>query len=248
LSSGGYGLNIKRNFTITLSLLVFGLILIIIAPVFAHAETQYVSDNLIIMMRSGAGGDYKIIKTLKTGTPLQVLEDAGEYYRVKTKDGKEGWVLKRYITTDVPKPIIIAGLKRKIAKLKDSIEKLKGERAALKEDINSEKGLHKGEVKKLKRSLSEQNGRIYKLNRELHKTTKEYKKLLEDSANVIKVVSERDRLKKSNAGLIAGNTSLKKENKRLFWKRNIIYFLAGGFVFFIGWIVGQVSRRRRSRF
>jgi len=241
-------LNIKRNFTITLSLLVFGLILIIIAPVFAHAETQYVSDNLIITMRSGAGGDYKIIKTLKTGTPVEILEDAGEYYRVKTKDGKEGWALKRYITAETPKPIIIAGLKRKIERLKNSIEKLKGERTALKEDINSEKGLHKGAVKKLKRSLSERNGRIYKLTKELRELSGKYNKLVEDSGNVIKVVGERDRLKKANAGLTGENTSLKKENKRLFWKRNIIYFLAGGFVFFIGWIVGQVSRRKRSRF
>lgn len=241
-------MNIKRNFGLILSLIVLGFILIMTSPVFVYAGTQYVSDKLIITMRSGAGGDYRIVKTLKTGTPVDVLEEAGDYYRVKTQDGKEGWALKRYITAETPKPIIIAGLKRKIEKLKGELEKLNMERAALKKEIQSEKVLHKGAIKKLEKSLSDRDGRIYKLNRQLQQMTGKYNKLVEDSGDVIKVVSERDKLKKENTGLVAENESLKQDIKRLFWKRNIIYFLAGGFVFFIGWIAGQVSRRKRSRF
>ncbi len=55
-----------------------------------HAEMWYVSDNMIITMRSGMGKDYRIIKNLKTGTPLEVIEESEEYMKVRTKDGEEG--------------------------------------------------------------------------------------------------------------------------------------------------------------
>lgn len=228
--------------------LVLGFILIITTSVSVYADTQYVSDKLIITMREGAGGEYKIIKSLKTGTPVEVLEETGAYYKVQTKDGKEGWVLKQYMTADIPKTLIISGLRKEIEKLKDGIEKLNRERDALKKDIKSEKSLSTSAVKKLEKRMNAKNDQIYSLTRQLKVMANKYNKLVVDSGDVAKIVSERDMLNEENTRLSTEKNELLQEKKRLF-KTNVIYwFLAGGGVFFFGWIIGQFSRTRRRRY
>lgn len=65
----------------------------------AVAETRYVSDTLEITMRSGKGTNFGITRMLRSGTPLEVLEvdKKSGYTRVRTKTGKEGWVLSRFL-------------------------------------------------------------------------------------------------------------------------------------------------------
>lgn len=237
-------MNMKRNGKRALSLMVLGLVLIA-TPVSLYADTRYVSDKLIITMRTGAGNEYKIIKTLETGAPVEVLEETDKHYKVRVKDGKEGWVLKQYIVADIPKTIIISGLEREIGKLKGSREKLKKERDAIRRTLELEKGLLQGDVKKLEKTLKEKNDRINGVTGRLQAMTDKYNRLVEDSGDVVKVVSERDALNKENARLGAENNELLKENEHLF-KRNAVYwFLAGGGVFFVGWIVGQFSRKKK---
>lgn len=240
-------MNIKKIKSSILSLFLLGLLLLS-TPLLASADTQYVSDNLIIMMRSGAGGEYKILKTLKTGTPLEIIEEGGDYYRVQTKDGTEGWVLKRYMTVDTPKKIVISVLKQKIKRSKADLARLKSERAVLAQGFKSDKSLYKSDVRKLEKTLKEKDGLIYGTKKELQQMTYKYKRLLKSSANVVKVVKERDKLSKDNVRLSAENKSLSQRNKSLFRKSAILWFLAGAFVFFFGWAVGQVSRRKRRRF
>ena len=64
-----------------------------------QAETRYVSDRLEITMRSGTSTSHGIVRMLRSGTPVEVLEndkDSG-YSRVRISSGKEGWVLTRFL-------------------------------------------------------------------------------------------------------------------------------------------------------
>ena len=214
----------------------------------AFAETRYVSDVLIITLRSGAGDEYKVLKTLKTGTPVEVLDEKGNYFKVRTKDGQEGWALKQYLSPDTPKATVIARLKAEIARLKGRIEKLTGERDALARDLKAERDLRKQEKAGLEKSLKEKSARITSLTRQLNELTGKYKRLVADSGDVVKIVKERDALKKDNARLFLENNELAKENDRLSQRSNVYWFLAGGGVFFIGWVAGRLSRRKRSQF
>ena len=65
----------------------------------AVAETRYVSDTLEITMRSGKGTNFGITRMLRSGTPVEVLEvdKKSGYTQVRTKSGKEGWVLSRFL-------------------------------------------------------------------------------------------------------------------------------------------------------
>ena len=81
--------------------LFISLILLIssMPPLPAAADTRYVGDELVITLRQGKGTDYKIIRTLKSGTPFEVLEEGKSYLKVRTEDGVEGYVLRQYVTS-----------------------------------------------------------------------------------------------------------------------------------------------------
>ena len=100
----------------------------------------------------------------------------------------------------------------------------------------------------LKLVIHEKNDQIYSLTRQLKVMANKYNKLVVDSGDVAKIVSERDMLNEENTRLSTEKNELLQEKKRLF-KTNVIYwFLAGGGVFFFGWIVGQFSRTKRRRY
>ncbi len=245
------------------------LALIIVSPQLAiGADTRYVSDKLIITMRSGAGGDYKILKTLHTGTPVEILEEGDKYYKVRTKDTTEGWVLKQYITAEIPKAAIISGLKKKLerskARLKDEvakskarlkgemesskarIEKLDKEAASIRDDLKSEKILRGKDVRALEMGVNEYKDKISETTRQLKELRAKHAALVEDSADVIKVVDERDALKDRLTRVTTANDELTEENSRLLIRNIIYWFLAGGGVFLLGWLIGQISKRKRS--
>lgn len=212
---------------------------------YAHADTQYVSDNIIITMREGMGNEYKIIKTLKTGTPLEVLEEIEQYYRVRTEDGKEGWVLKRYIVADTPKQIVITNLKAQIEQMKKSIENLKNESDTLKKELASSQNSYKENTKDLEKTIGEKDSEVSSITNQLKDMTNKYNKLIEDSGNVAKIVVERDLLQEENSRLSREKNDLMQKNERLFERNAVYWFLAGGGVFFFGWMSGKLSRKKK---
>ena len=67
----------------------------------AQSQTQYVSDHLVITVRTGQGAQFQIIKTLESGDHVKVLEvtDTG-YTQIETSDGVEGWVRSQYLAEE----------------------------------------------------------------------------------------------------------------------------------------------------
>lgn len=209
-----------------------------------HADTRYVSDMLILSLREGQGPQYEIIRTLKTGTPIEVLEESERYLRVRTQEGEEGWVEKQYISSEEPKAVLIAGLKKETNRSKARIEELERDHATLLEQLNAAKRSHTVKVKEASR-----------LNMELRQITEKYNTLLDQSKNVAELIKENDRLYGENERLQAANDRLNTEAEhlgeeitRLRRTEMIWLFLAGAGVFFVGLIVGKVSKKKRYYF
>lgn len=74
-----------------------------------------------------------------------------------------------------------------------------------------------------------------------------YETLLAQAENVVEIAAERDQLLQKNKILEADVTELREENDSLSDSRMVKWFLAGGGVFFFGWIIGKISRKKRSR-
>jgi hypothetical protein len=68
---------------------------------------------------------------------------------VRIEDGRTGWVMKRFLVEELPKPLIIEHLKRQIENNNIITERLRGENASLKEEIET-----------LKNQIIKQNKRI----------------------------------------------------------------------------------------
>ncbi len=206
-----------------------------------YAETQYVSDTLIITVREGKGNEYKSIETLKTNAPLEVIEKSDHYLKVRTEKGNVGWVHRQYATRKTPKPEIIAGQKIKIAQLSARVEQYKKDTGSLQEELKTTRL----KIKDLKQNVSASKGEAEQTARELEKITAKYNALFKDSEDVIDLVKERDTLKASNSSFQTETAQLLEENEKLKFRQMIWWFFAGGGVFFVGWIVGKISRQKR---
>ncbi len=209
------------------------------------ANTQYVSDELVITLREGKGSEYKIIKSLKAGTPLEIIEESEQYLKVRTGAGSEGWVLKQYVTEETPKPVIIGGLEKKIDRLNTEIEQYKKDKESLQDELKTAKSDHNKKIKDLKQNVSVSKGKAEQTARELKKITKKYNALVKDSKDVVNLVEERESLKASNISLVTMTEQLQQENDKLKRLQMIWWFVAGGAVFFVGWIIGKISRQKR---
>ncbi len=49
----------------------------------AYGETHYVTDILILNLREGPGIDHKVIRTLKSNMPVEILEESDRYLNAK---------------------------------------------------------------------------------------------------------------------------------------------------------------------
>lgn len=226
--------------------------LVLLAPILtvhqATAETRYVGDQLIITMRQGKSTQHKILKTLKTGTPLEILEDGESYLKVRTTDGVEGYVLRQYISSTPPKTqrieeleMLNNSLQNKLGSLEEAKNNLEKQLKTLKESYNQEFSSISSTSEELEQNLQQalDNERIM---------AEKYDTLLAQAENVVEIAADRDRLLQQNKKLEADMAALSKRNDKLADSRMIKWFLAGGGVFFFGWIIGKISRKKRSRF
>jgi SH3 domain protein len=234
-----------RMSTLKLILLFVLFILLSVSVRVTYADRRYVSDMLLITLRRGQGQEYKVIKTLKTDTPVEVLEESEDYLRVLTDEGEEGWVAKQYITSEIPKSVIIGGLKKETSKLNARIEELEKDQASLLEQFEVATQRHAAKVEELEKNASNNKEEASRLKIKLAQITEKHNTLIDQSKNVVDLISEHKRLQAKNVNLNTRVGHLQKENTDLRNTRRLQWFLAGGGVFFIGWIAGKVSRKKK---
>ena len=231
----------------TLKLILFFMVcmLLFVSVRVTHADRRYVSDMLIITLRAGQGQEYRVIKTLKTDTPVEVLEENEDYLRVRTDEGEEGWVAKQYIISEVPKYVIIEGLKKETSTLNERIEELEKKQASLLEQFEVATQRHATKVEELETNANKKKKEASRLKIQLAQITEKHNTLINQSKNVVDLVSKQKKLQAKNINLNVRAEHLQKENSDLRGTRRFQWFLAGAGVFFIGWIAGKVSRKKK---
>ena len=96
--------------------------LVLLLPGLALAETRYISDQLVVTVRSSTGKNYKVLEKLRTDVPVEVLKDDGSFVKVKTKKGNSGYIRSEYVSKKTPKPIRIKELQQQLDKLQAKLE------------------------------------------------------------------------------------------------------------------------------
>lgn len=203
----------------------------------ASAETVYVSDQLVITLRQGKSTKHKIIKTLQTGTSMEVLESAKDdpYIKVRLTGGEVGYVLSQYISTEIPKSTVISRLQTQISDLQEKLSSLENARNLVSDDFQ--------EIKSAKEAYEKDLGQT---KAELEELSQKYKTLLKQSEQVVTISKERDDFQKSQTMLLAEVKELRDENYILKKASLIKWFLAGAGVFFFGWLAGKFSKKKKQ--
>lgn len=191
------------------------------------ADIRYVADQLIITLREGKGNEYRVIKTLRTDTPMEVLEDSGRYLRVRLENGTEGYVLKQYISQREPKSRRIDVLQAEVEQLRTRLEE-EGNATAVNQTLQTE---------------------LERLRQDLASRESELEQIRELSDNALMIDKERKRLKQELETAHKELSKLQHENKTMLSTVTIKWFLAGAGTLMLGWILGKFSRRKqRSSF
>ncbi len=214
----------------------------------ANAETGYVSDQLYVTIRSGKSQQHTIVKTMKTDTPFEILDDSDKkYFKVRTRGGKTGYVLKQYVTTEKPKYMIINRLKQENERSKQQIENLKQELQAIQDELASRQEEHKNELAELSKNTKGLKNQLTASRTDLKELQKRYDNLRRQSGNLESTISERNNLRERTVALDDKVKKLQARNSGLKNMKMLKWFLAGGGVFLAGWLIGRTPRQKKIR-
>ncbi|MFO7813610.1 MAG: TIGR04211 family SH3 domain-containing protein [Pelovirga sp.] len=202
----------------------------------ATAETRYISDTLLVTVRSNTTNDYQILGRLSSNAPVTILGEQGNFYRLRTADGIEGYVAKQYITAEPPKTLIIEQLQAQIAALEEENRQLQTRYTELQE-ANEDPA----ETANLVVQLEETRTKLKQM-------TEQYENLRESSADVLTLHENNQLLEEQNQSLNREVQILREENSSFHRSNMIQWFLAGAGVFLGGWLIGKISRQKNRSF
>jgi len=214
------------RFVLVLFLAFFGAV--------AEAEPRWVTDEFEVMMRSGKSTKQSIVRQLRSGSKVEVLEVDSEagYSLVQLPSGTEGWVLSRYLTATPTARLRLPDIEKQLrasearqAELKTELSELRARRQELDREV--------AELQTQNSSLQGQLDRITQL-----------------SADTIQVDQQNNQLKQRLAEAQQTVDALQIQNGQLAGRANQQWFLIGGGVLTFGLLMGlilpRISWRKKS--
>jgi len=227
---------IKFRQFVTMKLNKLNLSLLLLAAIVtssnALAATQkYITDEFEVTMRSGTSTANEILRMLKSGEAVTILEEDvdSKYSLVELEDGKKGYVLNRYLI-DSPSS-------------KYQLEQLQISAAELQEA----NALLRSEIEKLHADLEIEQSDSGSLKTALLATENELSRVRDAAQNTLSIADENERLKLRVDELMQNNAMLGDENSALKDSSNMDWFIRGAGVSLIAFILGIIITRIRWR-
>ena len=197
----------------------------------AQAETRYVSDQLEIPMRTGKSTQHRILRMLPSGTPLEVLELDKEngWTRVRTPDGKEGWVLTRLLM-DIP------AARDRLARAEKRLAELELRDRQRTQNLSA--------TEKEKAGLQAELDRLREENRKLGQQLAEIRRT---ASSALAIDAENKELKGRLMQMEREQQTLAQENETLRDRTARDWFMVGAGVVVLGILIGLILPRLRIR-
>ena len=199
----------------------------------AQAATAYVSDIQFVAIREGQSNNTRAVERgIKSGTPLEVLEQENGYTKVKTPSGNEGWIADYFLSDDAVTRDQVISLQAKLSSLSESKQK-----------VNSD-------FQQSKQQISDLNRQVASLESDKTQLIKQIQdnQALTDKAQTIvtqnnDVSYQLDSLKKQLATAEAV-ADQQKSNTQQKWFAIGAGTLIGGLI--IGLLIPHLSRKKKS--
>ena len=197
----------------------------------AIAEVKYITDEFEVTMRSGTSTANSIVRMLRSGEAVNVLEEdlATQYSLVETDDGKKGYVLSRFLMAQQAARDSLAELQLRYDEQQARIAEQNGEIAALNQALSQEQSDNEA-LKTTLRASEQELSRV----REAAQNTLD----IQDQNRRLQSVVEQLRQEKAELTEIRAEL---EDSTRLDW------FVRGGAVSLIAFVVGILVTRIRWR-
>ncbi len=225
----------KRTTIITparqIASIMFIVFFLFISPSGFAQSKMYISDQFEVTMRSGTSTVNSVVRVLKSGDAVNVLEGdlASQYSLVETEDGKKGYVLSRFLD-DTPSA-------------RAQLEKLQ-----LKSDQQKLVVIDLGtEIEQLKANIGKEKTDIEALKNTLLASESELDKVRLASDNTLNILEDNDRLNTIVATLRDEKKALAEENNALKDSTKIDWFIRGAGFFLVAFLLGIIVTRIRWR-
>lgn len=196
----------------------------------ASAATQYISDQLLVPLRSSPCNSCKIIhQGLKSGLALQVLNPEASWTEVKTPNGTRGWIPNQYLSAEPVARDLLDSYRVQAEGLDEENIRLKTQQDVLSEENTL-----------LKKQLLDLGSSNTSVNKEL--------------ANIRNISADAVNLHEQNRELLTRNKVLQTDidiltaTKEQLEKNQLQrWFIYGGFLVFLGALLSVLIPRLKPK-
>jgi len=208
--------------------------LLMFAGLTVSAQTNYVTDDFEVMLRTGPSLQNKIVKSLPSGTRVEVLRrDSGNgHSQVQISSGEIGYMLTRFLS-DNPAA-------------RNRLKSLENQLAQLKSEPN--------DLRNLLVKSQEENQQLIGLNTQLaeqkSKAEKELIRINEISGDVLKIANQNAKLESEVQHLLLQLDDIRIQNEALRDNSERVRNLLGIGVLllgiFLGWVLSISGGRNKN--
>lgn len=195
----------------------------------AFAATAWISDEIYVPVRAGAGGQYRIIhRALKSGTQVEYLGTSGDWAHIRY-NGTEGYIGKQYLSHSPTADIQLEQVRSQNSKLESELDQVRGK------------------LEQLQQQHEKLQARSKSLHSNLESRTQQLERLREVAADPIRLDQANRRLNKELSMLRSQLDQVKGENAMLRNDNTSRKWITGVGILIIGAIIGLLLRSRSTR-
>ena len=209
--------------------LLLTLVLTVLAPV--YAVERYVTDVFEVTMRSGPSTSNSIIRMLRSGDSVTLLEEDLEtkYSYVETADGKQGYVITRFLEDSPVARQVLAELQQQHQQQRQELD------------------AQAAQIDELKQALQREQDDNAALKVALRASEQELSEVREAAQNTLNILEQNKRLQTVVDQLREEKSVLSSTNAELSDSTRIDWFVRGAAVSLIAFIIGILVTRIRWR-
>ncbi len=193
------------------------------------AETRYITDQFEVTMRSGTSTSNSIISMLDSGTAVTVIEEdvATRYSLVETDNGKQGYVLSRFL-------VALPAARDRLARLQVKSDELQNTIGELRKELANHRDIKQND-----------DQQISSLQGNLDKTEKALAELKQATSDTVSVINQNKDLQTRISQLVEEKERLSEENARYKDSTAMDWFIRGAAVSLIAFLLGIIVTRIR---
>lgn len=195
------------------------------------ADTMYVTDVFEVTMRSGTSTANSIVRMLQSGEAVTVLERdlVSKYSLVQSSDGKQGYVISRFLEDQPSARERLAALETRFEQQSQRVE------------------TQQARIAELDQALEQEQADNQTLASTLRASEQELAEVRSAAQDTLNIVEQNKRLQSVVDELRQEKTALTEANSELGDSTRQDWFVRGGAVSLIAFLVGIVVTRIRWR-